>query len=138
MYGIFRATLSAVFLLTLVTIWTAAAGAGREQRLMPQAFTLEPGQYRYNQFSLSRAGGRVYGRFRAQGGRGNDVEVYIFDADGFENWKNGHSAPTYYNSGRVTVGSINVELRGGEYYIVFSNTFSAVSNKAITAEVFLD
>ncbi len=77
----------------------------------------------------------VNGRFQARGGSGNDVEVYILDEDGLENWKNGHSTPTYYNSGRKTVGTFNVTLNKGVYYLVISNTFSSVSSKAVTLKL---
>jgi len=35
----------------------------------------------------------------------------------------------------VTVGRINVNLNAGTYYIVFTNTFSSVSNKAINCQI---
>ena len=63
------------------------------------------------------------------------MEVYILDEDGFENYRNGHRTQTYYNSGRVTVGTINVTLGSGRYYLVFNNSFSTVSNKAVNARV---
>ena len=79
---------------------------------------------------------RVTGRFEAEGGR-NDVEVYILDEDGLANFKNGDTAQTYYNSGRVTVGNLSITLppRGQNYYIVFSNTFSTFTSKAVKAFV---
>ena len=76
-------------------------------------------------------------RFRASGGGGNDVEVFILDADGYENWQNNHTVRTYYNSGRITVGKIRARLSEGEYYLVFSNTFSTLTPKAVEAEVYL-
>jgi hypothetical protein len=110
-------------------------------RLASAAFTVAPSQYLYWKFTVpdntsSNAG--VSGNFRAAGGSGNDVEVFILDEDGFENFKNGHAARTYYNSGKVTVGTVNARLSPGVYYIVFSNTFSAFSNKAITSDIHLD
>jgi hypothetical protein len=74
---------------------------------------------------------RVAAKFRARGGSGNDIEVYILDEDGFENWRNGHRVGTYYNSGRLTVGRFDVTLRPGKYFLVMNNKFSAVSNKVV-------
>jgi len=54
---------------------------------------------------------------------------------GFENWKNHHSASTYYNSGKVTVGTIDAQLGSGTYFLVFDNTFSLLSNKAISSDI---
>lgn len=102
--------------------------------IVTEPFTVEPGQYRYYPFTVGDRA-TVAGRFRAQGGSGNDVEVYILDEDGFENYKNGHRTQTYYNSGRVTVGTINVTLGSGRYYLVFNNSFSTVSNKAVNARI---
>jgi hypothetical protein len=79
---------------------------------------------------------RVTGLFEAQGGR-NDIECYIMDEAGFTNFKNGNSARTYYNSGRATVGNIHavVSPRGQNYYVVFNNTFSTFTPKAVKASV---
>lgn len=79
--------------------------------------------------------GVVNGRFRAEGGSGNDITVYILDEDGFENWKNGHQAPTYYNSGKVTVGTVRTRLRPGRYYLILDNRDSLVSNKVVIITV---
>lgn len=102
--------------------------------IVAEPFTVEPGHYRYYPFTVGDRA-TVAGRFRAQGGSGNDVEVFILDEDGFENYKNGHRVQTYYNSGRVTVGTINVTLGSGRYYLVFNNSFSTVSNKAVNARI---
>ena len=106
----------------------------RQSPLTEAAFTVSPGNYLFYKFSAAERS-RVTGRFRASGGSGNDIEVLILDGDQFENWKNRHSTPTYYNSEKVTVGSIDVTLREGTYYLIFSNKFSAISNKAITADI---
>jgi hypothetical protein len=37
----------------------------------------------------------VNGHFAATGGGGNDIECYIFDENGFVNFKNGHPTQTY-------------------------------------------
>lgn len=78
---------------------------------------------------------KVSGNFRASGGGGNDVEVYITDENGFTNIKNGHSGNVWYDSGKITVGDIDVKLGPGTYYLVFSNTFSVFANKAVTSDI---
>lgn len=133
------AKLAAVISAVIITLTLAApVTLVRAQRngagIVTEPFTVEPGQYRYYPFTVGDRA-TVAGRFRAQGGSGNDVEVYILDEDGFENYRNGHRVQTYYNSGRVTVGTINVTLGAGSYYLVFNNGFSTVSNKAVNARV---
>ena len=134
----FRALLVIVSLLVLAMSVPANAPLfQRESPIVTEAFTIGPGKYAWFRFGVPDNGGNVVGRFRASGGGGNDVEVYILDEDGFENFKNGHRVQTYYNSGRVTVANINVSLSSGTYYLIFSNTFSSVSNKAVNGNVAL-
>lgn len=110
----------------------------RQQRLTPPTFVVAPGRYSFFPIVGSNRDLRVYGDFRAAGGSGNNIDVFILDADGFENFRNGNRSNTYYNSGRATVGNINVRLRPGNYYLVFNNGFSTISNKAITANIFVE
>jgi hypothetical protein len=76
----------------------------------------------------------IQGRFRAEGGSGNDIIVYVLDEDGFENFKNKHQTPTHYNSGKVTVGTIRAIVGPGNYYIVLDNQFSNASNKVVAIQ----
>jgi hypothetical protein len=99
------------------------------------AFTVKAGDAKYWNFRTGSSGANVVGRFRAEGGSGNDIKCLILDADSFENWRNGHRVRTYYNSEKITVANINVTLPEGNYVLVFDNTFSSVSNKAVTANV---
>ena len=133
-----RAVLVALTL-ALLTIPTPAGRASTQnsQKIAGGAFTIGAGKLRYFQMNVGEGGAAVSGRFRASGGGGNDVEVLILDADGFENWLNGHSVRTYYNSGRVTVGRIKVFLEEGEYYLVYSNACSLMTPKAVETEVYL-
>jgi hypothetical protein len=77
---------------------------------------------------------RVQGHFQATGGLGNDIEVVLLNDEQFTNWKNGHSTPTYYNSGKMTVGDVQAILPNevGTYYLVFNNNFSLLAAKAVT------
>jgi hypothetical protein len=78
-------------------------------------------------------GSHLQGTFTASGGNGNDIEAYLLSEADFENWKNGHAANTYYNSGKVTVGNISVNLPpdGTTFYLVFNNKFSLLSPKNV-------
>lgn len=78
---------------------------------------------------------RLVGRFQAQGGSGNDIYACVTNQDGFINLKNGHQAKIWYESGRVTVDTINAILPSGHSYFVLSNRFSIFSNKAVTFDL---
>jgi hypothetical protein len=87
-----------------------------------ETLTLSPGQYKFfvieakpewENFNLS-----VY--FRAQGGSHNDVEAFLLDEIGFENWKNGNAFLQYYQSGKVTVDKFSKVLGPGKYILVSS------------------
>jgi hypothetical protein len=83
---------------------------------------------------------QIEGSFEASGGSGNDVEVYVLDDDGFVNWQNGHSTTTFYNSGKVTRGTLNVVLPATSsqpvtYHVIFNNKFSLVSNKVVSGAI---
>lgn len=99
------------------------------------AFTVKAGDARYWEFRVGSKGGNVVGRFRAEGGGGNDIKCLILDSDSFENWRNGHTVRTYYTSGKITVANINVSLGEGNYFLVFDNTYSVLTSKAVTAKV---
>src|SRR5579863_8272335 len=76
---------------------------------------------------------RAQGHFQATGGVGNDIEVMLLNDEQFTNWKNGHQTPTYFNSGKVTVGDLQAMLPDdtGIYYLVFNNNFSMLTAKAV-------
>jgi hypothetical protein len=80
---------------------------------------------------------RMQGHFVATGGSGNDVEVFLLNADAFTNWRNGHKANAIYSSGKVTQDSPNAGLPSdaGTYYLVFNNRFSLIAPKAVEANL---
>jgi hypothetical protein len=107
----------------------------RTEPITPPNFIVNAGTYYYFGFTVDGAA-LVAGRFEANGGSGNDIEAFITDADNFENWKNGHQSRVNYQSGRATVGNIELATsRPGTYYLVFNNRFSLLSNKAITSSI---
>jgi hypothetical protein len=75
----------------------------------------------------------ITGHFAATGGAGNDIIVCILDEDGFVNFKNGHPARTFYNSGKVTTASISAVIPNAptSYYLVLDNRFSLLTPKAV-------
>lgn len=122
-----------VCLLSLLAI--LATGADETRPIVIDKISVEAGHYVYWSFEVPQghAYDLVQGRFRVTAGR--DVEAFIFDQDGFENFSNGTRAKTWYNSGRVTVDSPNVALKPGQYYLVFSNKFSVVTNKLVEVDI---
>jgi hypothetical protein len=116
----------------------AAVPAHTEITIIRDKFTVEARQYRLFTFVSQKDSAEVKGRFEAQGGSGNDIEVFLLDRDGLTNWKNHHQANTFYKSGRVTVANIYAKVPRGEYYLIFSNTFSLASNKVVTADLRLE
>lgn len=107
-----------------------------DRAIVRDKFTIEARQYRY--FTFVTDGAEVKGRFEAEGGSGNDIEVLLLDRDAFINWKNRHQAKAWYSSGRVTVANVYAKIPRGEYYLIFSNTYSLLTNKVVAADVRLD
>jgi len=74
--------------------------------------------------------------YKASGGTGNDIVVYIMDEANYINWKNGQQVSFYYNSGKSTTASFSVAMNAlGTYYIVYDNAFSTVSSKNVVSRV---
>jgi hypothetical protein len=88
----------------------------------------------YYQFSVPDQAS-ISGDFTAFGGSGNDIKVLILDETAYINWINGHSVSTYYNSGQMTTGSITATIPKGNYYLIYSNKFSAFSDKNVKTNV---
>ncbi len=139
-----------VFAIPTVSRLMQASGRGPMHQFVAQrrtvqlgstAFTVKNLGYVYTQFAvpLGATNVSVTGRFTASGGFGNDIEAYILTSDGFVNFQNGHQATNYYQSGRVTQGSVNANLpAGATYYLVFSNSFSLLAGKAVQSSITLN
>jgi hypothetical protein len=103
--------------------------------VVDKTFPVGARQFVYYTIPLSAATTHLTGHFTAQGGA-NDIEVFVFDQDGFTNFSNKHSAKTFYSSGGyVTTGSIDLQLPSGTYYVVFNNSDSILTNKVVTAKI---
>ena len=109
------------------------------ETIVDGAFTIRPAEYVFYKFTVPAdvTEVTVRGRFEASGASGNDVEVYVFDEDGYAKWQNGREARPYHASGRVTQANVEAKLPSheGTYYLVFSNRFSVEANKAVTADM---
>jgi len=78
----------------------------------------------------------VAGSFNASGGGGNDIQAAIADEMNYTNWINGHQAQVFWGTqGKQTTGRFEVKLAPGMYYLVFSNKFSAFTEKQVFLEV---
>ncbi len=104
------------------------------ETVVDSIITVEPGKYVNYQFSVPSQA-TVSGNFTASGGTGNDIRVLILDETSYVNWANGHSVSTYYDSGQITTGRITATIPEGKYYLIYSNTFSAVSTKIVKTKV---
>ncbi|MFN2455905.1 MAG: zinc-ribbon domain-containing protein [Pyrinomonadaceae bacterium] len=103
--------------------------------IVNSSFPVEALHYSYYTFTVPSAA-HVTGNFRASGGR-NDIEVVIFDEEGFENFQNGNKASrVYYNShGYVTTATIDKNIGAGTYYIIFNNKDAILTDKMVTANI---
>jgi hypothetical protein len=92
----------------------------------------------YQNYSFDVTGsGHVTGKFNATGGR-DDIDVWVIDANEMANFANGHRTHFYYHSDYVSYGEINLRLKPGSYYIIFSNRVALLTNKIVEAHVYLD
>ena len=81
----------------------------------------------------------VTGSFNASGGSGNDITAVIADEANYTNWINGHQARVFWGTeGKQTTGNLEVRLAPGMYYLVFSNKFSAFTDKQVFLEIDLN
>ena len=79
---------------------------------MKDTLVVEPNTFKLYELNVPEQvrNWRILGKFLAEGGSGNDIEAYMFDAEGIANWKNCHNYRQYYESGKVTVGSFDLYL----------------------------
>ena len=112
---------------------------GRQQFwVAASSFAVPPNYYQSFAINVPEGvpAGHVVGRFRATSG--DNIQAHIMDADALENFRHRNQFLTYYSSGKVTVGNINVNLRPGQYFLVFENFYSVLSNKVVRADVMLE
>lgn len=121
---------------------TYSLSSSQSTNIVNGMITVSADSYNYYQFSLPQGATNVHlqGSFYAAGGSGNDIEVIVLDPTGFINWRNGHTVNCYYSSGQLTTSSFDVILPSGagNYYLVYSNTFSLFSQKNVNTQVNLN
>src|SRR6266480_822105 len=111
----------------------------QEQTEVPvvrSTFRAEAGKAPYFQFKLPTyyRDGRIVGNALASGGSGSDIRVLLLTAQQFQAWFV-EPAPLY-DSGRRQSVVLSVPVSDpGTYYILFDNTFSAVSSKNVQADI---
>jgi hypothetical protein len=131
-----RQTSWALSLLLLALACAACGFLPHTDTIIDSAFTVSAISSRFYRFEIppGATGIRVEGHFVATGGTGNDIQALVLSEDDFVNWQNGHPASAYYDSGKVTQSTITATLPGpGVYYLVFNNTFSLITPKAVQA-----
>ena len=115
------------------------AFVSKREKLVSGQIVVGPGQMQWIRFQVDTTkmmSVRVVGRFNVSGGTGNDIQAALADEDNFENWKNGHPASVLYDTGKTTVGSLDVRIGApGTYYLAFSNKFSALSQKYVYPDI---
>jgi hypothetical protein len=107
-------------------------------KLFSGQFVVKAGGYVTNSFNVEPGmqNFRIAGRFQAAGGSGNDIQAVLATEDEFQNWVNGHEAKVFYSTAQTTTGNLNIgPLAPGRYVLAFSNKFSLLSDKNVSAEV---
>jgi LEA14-like dessication related protein len=99
--------------------------------IVNSVYRVPPSTYTYIPFNM-QCSGTLTGQFSAQASLGDNIIVYVLDSTGFRQFQSGTSASTYYNSGKVSSGTLNVGLTSGQYYLVLSNTYSTFSTKNVS------
>lgn len=121
-------------LITFLFVIAMTICSGAQTVVAEKAISVNAGSAAWWDFNFTEPT-RLWGKFRASGGR-NDIEVYILDNDGLENFNNGNQFSYYYFSGRVTVATFDRRLPKGSYHLVFSNKWSLVTPKAVTVQFY--
>jgi len=106
----------------------------------PAAFTVAARASKTCTFTIPSTirAARLVGHFTATGGPRNTIEVWVLDDDSFVNWQNAHQVHALYNSQKVTTGTIGLFLHPGTYHVIFNNSFSVLTPKAVEANMALE
>ncbi len=99
--------------------------------IVNSVYKVNPSSYTYIPINL-QCTASVVGSFSAEATLGDNILVYVVDKNNFNNFQNSQSAQSYYDSGKVPAGSFNLNLQSGVYYIILSNTYSAISTKTVS------
>jgi hypothetical protein len=78
---------------------------------------------------------RLVGHLDVTQGGSRDVDVYVLDSDGYQNFENGNAAGTYLNEHRTSAVTFDLPVSGfKKYYLVVSNQFSVFTGKTVALE----
>jgi hypothetical protein len=139
------ATVAVIALVSVVILVFRGSGGGggvipptQTVSIVNDLITVNAGDYEYYQFIVPAGATNVQVQvsFTASGGLGNDIAVLIMDSINFINWQHGLQASIYYNSGRLTTSNFDIPLPSGSrtYFLVYSNTFSTISQKNVNTQ----
>ena len=128
------------------------AGWKHDQIILDKVFTVGPHTFRYYKFSLPEGpvNVAVMGQFSATAETQNPdkemdnkddsgIEVFVLTDAAFTVWQNGSAVSSIYDSGIVTVGTVQADIPAGAgaYYLVFSNKAAPKTAKSIHATILL-
>jgi hypothetical protein len=72
------------------------------------------------------------GRVLGLAGGSRDVEVYVLDDDGYQDWQNGIRPRALFQSGRTSATTLEVDLpKRGRYHLLLSNRYSILTAKRV-------
>jgi hypothetical protein len=97
--------------------------------------TINAGSYERYNFTVPSGASDVHvdGTFTVSGGNGNTIKVYVMNNANFADWQKGSNVSMYYDSGELNSGNVAATLpSAGTYYLVYDNTFSAISKNVTT------
>lgn len=113
----------------------------RQLRLFDGSIIVGAGSRNYHEFSTLKSWRKIHvkGSFRASGGSGNDIRLFLMTKNNFTNFINGHEATSLYDSGQLTVSDFDVPLpsESQNYVLAFTNVFSTFSDKGVNAKISL-
>jgi ribosomal protein L40E len=140
-------------------------GWKHDQTILDTPFSVGPHTFRYYKFSLPQGSVNVaiVGQFSStaespnaasrkdknKDDPGSDkdkdkdsdsgIEVYVLTDAAFTVWQNGYATSSLYESGKVSVGTVQADIPAGAgiYYLVFSNKSSPKAPKTVRATVLL-
>ncbi len=118
----------------------AIFGRTPDQIILDRAFSVGPHGFRFYKFSLPEGSSNmaVTGQFSvASDAAENTIEVLVVSEEELAKWQTGNVAHSICETGRSSEGSVQCDLPAGagSYSVVFSNKFSTVAPKKITARL---
>jgi len=100
------------------------------ETIVNSVFEINPRSHHSVSFTLPCIG-TVQGGFVASAALGDNIIVYIFSENEYNNYNQGQNFLYYYTSEKVESDTFDLTLNPGKYYITMSNTYSAFSKKTV-------